>query len=202
MCFQCRVASFHAQYSWIRGALSFRFHTFVRLPPHCCSLKDRQPTSSTRRHRSSTSGRWTGSMRVRHGRRCCATASSWIWPVTTRGSARRRPLTREGVALNAALAALDRVAARTPRGRRTMDLANRVHDVRDRRSADGCTGTRRGRCGWRPGCLRAGWYQKDGLAAIVGYLHSCLHVWRRTAPRRQCAEAIRRTDLRVMHTQQ
>jgi hypothetical protein len=117
-------------------------------------------------------------------------------------------LTCPGVAPDAALWALDRVSVRIRSW--TPDegpLVNRVHDAFA--TAAPSTGELRpddlAVKRWLAARLFACWlaYQKDGLAAIVTYLHSC---WQTFAEERahedNAREAIRRTDLRVMHTEQ
>jgi hypothetical protein len=57
---------------------------------------------------------------------------------------------------------------------------------------------------WLAARLFACWvaYQKDGIAAIVDYLHACFAMFEEERARDGNAlEAIRRTDLRVMHTE-
>jgi Fe-S-cluster containining protein len=115
-------------------------------------------------------------------------------------------LTRDGVAPDAALAALDRVAARIAAwAPDDGPLVNRVHDVfataAPPTSVLGPDDVAVKR--WLAARLFACWlaYQKDGLAAIVGYLHSCFRMFAEERLRGDNArEAIRRTDLRVMHT--
>jgi hypothetical protein len=115
-------------------------------------------------------------------------------------------LTREGVAPDRALAALDRASARIaawtpgeePLGHRVQDAFATAAPPTDELSRDDLAVKR-----WLAARLFACWvaYQQDGLAAIVGYLHSCFRMF---GDARACGdnalEAIRRTDLRVMHT--
>ncbi len=115
-------------------------------------------------------------------------------------------LTRDGVAPGAALDALDRVSGRI--GGWTADdgpLVTRVHDAF---AAAAPPTAALGRDDvaikrWLAARLFACWlaYQKDGLAAIVDYLNSCVRLFAEERARGENArEAIRRTDLRVMHT--
>jgi hypothetical protein len=117
-------------------------------------------------------------------------------------------LTREGVAPHAALTALDHVAARiaawTPG---EEPLAHRVQDTfattapsTTELGVDDVAVKR-----WLAARLFACWlaYQTDGLGAIVAYLHSCFRMFAEERARDDnTREAIRRTDLRVMHTAQ
>jgi hypothetical protein len=117
-------------------------------------------------------------------------------------------LTCPGVAPDAALWALDRVSVRIRSW--TPDegpLVNRVHDAFA--TAAPSTGELRpddlAVKRWLAARLFACWlaYQKDGLAAIVTYLHACWQTFAEERARDDNArEAIRRTDLRVMHTEQ
>ena len=116
-------------------------------------------------------------------------------------------LTREAVSPSAALGALHRVSARiaawTPE---EGPLSSRVREVfascpvpaREVRRDD--IGVKR----WLAARLFACWvaYQKDGIAAIVDYLQACFGMFDQERARDGNAlEAIRRTDLRVMHTE-
>jgi hypothetical protein len=115
-------------------------------------------------------------------------------------------LTREGVTPEDALAALDRISARiaswTPAD---GPLRNRVHDAFGTMApptselAPDVVAVKR----WLAARLFACWlaYQKDGLAAIVAYLHGCHRMFAEERAKDDNArEAIRRSDLRVMHT--
>ena len=116
-------------------------------------------------------------------------------------------LTREGVAPDAALGALEQVSARiavwTPGD---GSLAHRVQDVfataappTAELGPDDVAVKR-----WLAARVFACWlaYQKDGLRAIVAYLQSCFRMFAEERARDDnTREAIRRTDLRVMHTE-
>ncbi len=116
-------------------------------------------------------------------------------------------LTRDGVAPDVSLAALDRVSRWIAAWRpEEGPLISRVHDAfatavpptAELRPDD--TAVKR----WLAARLFACWvaYQKDGLAAIVSYLHSCARMFAdRRAGGDNAQEAIRRADLRVMHTE-
>jgi hypothetical protein len=115
-------------------------------------------------------------------------------------------LTREGVAPATALASLEDVAARIASW--TPADGPLVHRVRDAFGvvappigvlAPSDAAVKR----WLAARLFACWiaYQKDGLAAIAGYLRSCFVTFAAERARDDNAlEAIRRTDLRIMHT--
>jgi len=115
-------------------------------------------------------------------------------------------LTREGVTPETALSSLDLAAARIAAWTPTDGtLLQRVHDVFATTApapevlAPDDMAIKR----WLAARFFACWvaYQKDGLGAIVQYLRSCFD---RFVIERACddnaLEAIRRTDLRVMHT--
>jgi len=117
-------------------------------------------------------------------------------------------LTREGVAPAAALTALDQVSAHIQSWTASEGpLVNRVHDAF---AHAGPPTAEMGRDDvavkrWLAARAFACWlaYQKEGLAAIVGYLHSCFRMFvEERAHDDNAREAIRRTDLRVMHTEQ
>jgi hypothetical protein len=115
-------------------------------------------------------------------------------------------LTRDGVAPKMALAALNRVSAHVARWTAgDGPLVDRVHDS-FAAAAPPAAALNRDDVAvkrWLAARLFACWlaYQKDGLAAIVGYLHSCARLLAEERARGENAqEAIRRTDLRVMHT--
>lgn len=115
-------------------------------------------------------------------------------------------LTREGVEPAAALAALERVASDITSWRvGDRSLLERVEDAfasatppAATLSADDVAVKR-----WLAARLFACWiaYQGDGLDAIVRYLQNCYRLFAAERARDDHArEAIRRTDLRVMHT--
>ncbi len=115
-------------------------------------------------------------------------------------------LTRDGVPPDVALAALEgaaaRIAAWAPGGE---PLLHRVHDTFARVAPPTGVVDRRDVAvkRWLAARLFACWiaYQKDGLAAIVGYLRSCLDTLAAELARDDNArDAIRRADFRVMHT--
>jgi hypothetical protein len=116
-------------------------------------------------------------------------------------------LTRDGVAPHAALAALERAAARIASW--TAEEGPLLGHVRD---AFRATAPERGILAahdvavkrWLAARLFACWiaYQKDGLAEIARYLRSCLETFAEEFGRDDNAlEAIRRADLRIMHTE-
>jgi hypothetical protein len=115
-------------------------------------------------------------------------------------------LTREGVAPGVALSALERTAARIAAWTPGVEpLPRRVRDAFA--AAAPPTGVLEPRDvavkRWLAARLFACWiaYQRDGLAAIVNYLQSCLVTFAVELARDDNAlDAIRRTDLRVMHT--
>jgi hypothetical protein len=115
-------------------------------------------------------------------------------------------LTREGVAPDTALTSLElavvRIASWTPAD---GPLVHRVCDAFDVTAPPTVA---LARCDaavkrWLAARLFACWvaYQGDGLAAIAGYLRSCFAGFAAELARDDNAlEAIRRTDLRIMHT--
>jgi hypothetical protein len=125
-------------------------------------------------------------------------------------------LTRDGVTPDASLAALEGVAARvaswTPDAgplvdhiRDTFRAAGHVHDTFRATPLPGGVAphdvaVKR----WLAARLFACWiaYQKEGVAEIARYLRSCLETFAEELARDDNAlEAIRRSDLRVMHTE-
>jgi hypothetical protein len=115
-------------------------------------------------------------------------------------------LTRDGVAPHAALAALERVAARIASW--TAEEGPLIDYVSDTFRA---TTLQRGVLAphdvavkrWLAARLFACWiaYQKDGIAEIARYLRSCQETFAEELGRDDNAlEAIRRADLRIMHT--
>ena len=116
-------------------------------------------------------------------------------------------LTREGIAPDVALAALDRVSARIATWTAGAGpLADRVDDAFAAAAPPAAALDRDDVAvkRWLAARLFACWLasQKDGLAAIVAYLHACFRLFAEERARGENAlEAIRRTDLRVMHTQ-
>jgi hypothetical protein len=115
-------------------------------------------------------------------------------------------LTRDGVAPYAALAALERVAARIASW--TAEEGPLIDYVSDTFRA---TTLQRGVLAphdvavkrWLAARLFACWiaYQKDGIAEIARYLRSCQETFAEELGRDDNAlEAIRRADLRIMHT--
>ena len=116
-------------------------------------------------------------------------------------------LTRDGVAPHAALAALEHVAARIASW--TAEEGPLHGQVRD---AFRATAPERGILAphevavkrWLAARLFACWiaYQKDGIVEIARYLRSCLETFAEELGRDDNAlEAIRRADLRIMHTE-
>lgn len=116
-------------------------------------------------------------------------------------------VTREGVAPDAALAALEHVAARIASW--TAEEGPLLDYVRDTFRA---TPPQRGILAphdvavkrWLAARLFACWiaYQKDGIADIARYLRSCLETFAEGLGRLDNAlEAIRRADLQIMHTE-
>jgi hypothetical protein len=115
-------------------------------------------------------------------------------------------LTREGVAPDTALASLEHAAARiaswTPvDGRLVQHVGDLFGAIAPptRVLAPYDAAVKR----WLAARLFACWiaYQKDGLAAITGYLRVCFATFVAERARDDNAlEAIRRTDLRIMHT--
>jgi hypothetical protein len=115
-------------------------------------------------------------------------------------------LTRDGVPPQASLAALEGVAGRIASW--TAGAGPLLDHVRETFRATALPGgvlaphdvaVKR----WLAARLFACWiaYQKDGIAEIVRYLRSCLETFAQELARDDNAlEAIRRTDLRVMHT--
>lgn len=115
-------------------------------------------------------------------------------------------LTRDGIRPEAALAALDRVsawiAAWTPD---EGPLVHRVHNAFATAAPPTAALARDDLAvkRWLAARLFACWvaYQQDGLSAIVRYLHSCFRMFAEArAGGDNALEAIRHTDLRVMHT--
>ena len=115
-------------------------------------------------------------------------------------------LTREGVAPHAALVALERVAARIASW--TVEEGPLPGYVCD---AFRATAPHRGVVApndvavkrWLAARLFACWiaYQKDGIAEIARYLGSCMETFAEELGRDDYAlEAIRRADLRIIHT--
>ena len=116
-------------------------------------------------------------------------------------------LTREAVAPGVALAALEHVAAgiaawspgEGPLTHRVQDaFATAAPSTAELERED--VAVKR----WLAARMFACWlaYQGDGIAAIIGYLHSCFRVFAEERARDDNArEAIRRSDLRIMHTE-
>jgi hypothetical protein len=117
-------------------------------------------------------------------------------------------LTRDGVAPDAALAALDGVASRIAAWRPDDGpLAIRVRDTFAAADPPGAAldGDAVAVKRWLAARLFACWlaYQQDGLTAIARYLQGCFRLFAEERGRGENAlDAIRRTDLRVMHTEQ
>ena len=115
-------------------------------------------------------------------------------------------LTRDGVSPDAALAALDRVSARIAEWHPDRGpLVTRVHGAfaTIAVATSAVTPDDHAVKRWLAARLFACWiaYQKDGLAAIVDYLRGCLRLFCEEAARdHNTREAIRRSDLRIMHT--
>lgn len=115
-------------------------------------------------------------------------------------------LTRDGIAPDIALASLEQVAGQIALW--TLADGPLVHRVRDAFGVIAPPTVVLAPCDaavkrWLAARLFACWiaYQQDGLAAIAGYLRSCFATFAAERTRDDNAlEAIRRAELRIMHT--